>query len=303
MDEQQALLRFCAAQRELTHIDDATSVERRQHGRSATAFREMLKEQMVGARADCVPVMVGGQQKYVVLKPTLAGGATVTCDAVMRILRGMRYDGGNSGSSTIEEWVEAALKTALTSDSSKRDATEHGTHRLSIVVKKPDQAKEVRQVHPMAASRIQETVHSLHNATEAVKALRKRDDTRRKELKAVCKETEESVANHLHRHDPEHGTRRVKLVHGAAEATCYLRRKQSNRTVRPTVRTALPAIRQTIQTLREEANMDAAPTWDSFRWLTSPPTLAKIERHVAQCLQRLHNETTKTRVVLTSVSS
>ena len=342
-DDHTALLKFCAAQRELTRLDDATAIERRQHGRSAATFRDLLREQMVSAHATCVPVMLGGQQRYAVLKPVLGGGnVSVTCEAVMRILRELRYDGragsgggsSNSGTTappaTLEEWAEAALRTVLTTPPSPPGgmagatggvagamggaaatggaaaaaaaaaaADERPKGRLSVVAKRPDGAHA--PMHPGSASRIQETALSLHTATEASKALRKQNDVRRKQLRTACKETEESVAQHLQQHDPEYGTRRVKLVQGGAEATCYLRRKQSQRSSKPTVRTALPAIRQTIRMLREEANVDPSPTWDSFRWLTSPATLSRLERHVAQCLAQLHASKKKTRVVLTNV--
>ena len=309
-DDHAALLKFCAAQRELTTLDDATALERRRHSRSAATFRELLREQMASAHATCVPVMLGGQQRYAVLKPAQGGASTaVTCDAIMRILRELRYEGrsdrGAVPPSTLEEWAEAALRTALTTPPERpngpaREAADaRPKARLSIVTKRPVDARA--DVHPESASRIQETAQSLHATTEASKALRKQNDVRRKQLRATCKETEENVARHLQRHDPEYGTRRVKLVQGGAEATCYLRRKQSQRTSRPTVRTALPAVRHVIRLLREEANIDPSPTWDSFRWLTSPATLSKLERHVAESLEKLHSSTKKTRVVLTNV--
>lgn len=293
MSDQEALLKFCAAQRDLTRLDDATSAQRRQHARSASTFRDLLKEQMVSANASCVPVMCGGKQKYAILRRSATGSA-VSCETIMKTLRELRYDAQHASvPPTIEEWVERALRLAMTNGTEQRPPT------LAIVAKRPE--VEPKTVHPASMSRIQETMDSLHTASEASKTLRKRDDVRRRELRAVCKEVEESVANHLTKHDPEHGTRRVRLVHGSSEATYYLRRKSTARSSRPTVRTALPAVRQTIRRLREEAGVDAHPSWDSFRWLTSPATLLKLERHVGECLRRMHTEKTTSRVVLTSV--
>lgn len=301
-DNGEALLKFCAAQRELTQIDDATSLQRRQHTRGATAFRDLIKDQLASANATCVPVMCGGKQKYAVLRQAVAT-TSVTKEAVMQALRSMRYEmhqASTQHSKTLEEWVEGMLRTALTPPTDAAQPSRRRPPTLSLVVKKPD-AAEPSHVHPATMSKIQETVDSLHASCEASKALRKKDEVRRKELRKACKEAEESVAKHLEAHDPEYGTRRVRLVQGKNEATCYLRRKSVNRTSRPTMRTALPAIRQIIRTLREEAGVEAPPTFNTYRWLVSPPTLAALERHIGDCLERLHTEKTSTRVVLTSV--
>ena len=306
MAEQDALLRFCTAQRELTRLDDATSVQRRTHSRSVATSRELLREQMTRANATCVPVMCGGKQKYAVLRTPTTTGA-VTCDAVIHMLTNLRYDdvqhanrASREGKVTLEDCVDAALRSSFAeppADAPRKHA------RLAIVTKCPE--PEHRPVHPACMSRIQETADSIHAASEAAKALRSQNDTRRKELRAICRDTEERVANHLARHDPEHGTRRVRLVDGSSrgnhESTFYLRRKNVVRSSRPTVRTALPAIRQTIRKLREDAGVHEDPSWDAFRWLTSPGTLATLRRHVSECLERLSTQKTSTRVVLTAV--
>lgn len=311
-DEHEALIKFCSAQRNLTQLDDATYAQRRQHLRRVSTFRDMLREQMISANAACVPIMCGGKQKYAVLRQATTCSA-VTCEAVMRFLRDLQYDATQTNACTIEDWVAHRLQKALTNTGATTNtstATANDTTRradapskrptLSIVTKRPD--VPVKQVHPVSMSRIQETVESLHSASEASKSLRKKDDERRKKLKAVTKEVESTVADHLLSHDPEHGMRRVRLVHeNNQEATYHLRRKSTVRKSRPTVRTALPAIRHLLRTLREEAGIDAKPTWESYRWLTSTLTLSKVERLVDECLQRLNSEKTSTRVHLTSV--
>lgn len=294
MQADAALVQFCTAQCELAKIDDATSIARRHHTRSASTFRDLLKEQMVAANASCVPVMCGGKQKYATLRRGRAN-VTVTSEAVMAALRDAAYEMSRTPSTTVEEWVEQHLRTALTKEAPAASARPS----LSIVAKRPE--GPMPPVHPSSASKIQETVESLHATTETVRTLRRESEGRRKELRAISKEAEESVATHLAAHDPEHGTRRLRLVHEGKESTYYLRRKQATRTSKPTMRTALPAVRQVIRTLREEAGVDAPLTWETYRWLTSPATLAKVERHVAQCLDTLNVQKTSARVVLTGV--
>ena len=320
--DQAALVKFCTARNALTALDEATAVERRRHTQRVGVYRDLLREQMVAANTTCLPVMSDGKEKYAVLRPSVPRSQQpITVESVMRHLRGLTYEMLPAGSKTLEEGIEAALRLAMagngTADggvaapSGGAAAPSGGAPsvdppqrppKLSIVTKRPEDAKPV---HPASLASMRETVEGLVAATEAAKTLRSRDEPRRRELRAAAKETEEAVAIHLASHDPEHGTRRVRLVQPgskAPEATYYLRRRSAVRTTRPTLRTALPAIRQTIRSLREEAGVDATSSWATLRWLQAPATLAKVERLVTDSLARLHEQKQGVKVVLTNVS-
>ena len=355
-DDAHALLQFCAAKRELSAMDDSTSVERKKHARAASTFRGLLKDQLSSARAECVPIQYGDETRYAVLRPR-ARTTAVSCEAVLRAVRALRYDASSHASgATLEEWLDAAIRRALQgeanaphSSSSSSGApppslplppfstplsdlppsshpsshapsgaqggaceAEEGGGRqmtLSILRKLPDGAPPPRPPHPSTASRIQETVNAMREASEAGAALRKRDEARRKELTLAAKQCEERVAAHLSSHDPDHGSRRVKLVPPGggggkgreAEASYHLRRTTSTRTTRPTVRTALPLVRQVVRALREESGVAEHASWEAYRWLTSPSTLAKLERQLSDGFASLSAKKTKARVVMTSL--
>ena len=297
-----ALIRFCTAKNELTQLDDSISVQRRQNARAAGMYRDLLRDQMVNANVACVPVMCDGKQKYVLLRKS-AKIESITKDAVMQVLRNLTYDtyrasqmSTNDNSLTLEDWVVSCLRETMTkSDDCDRP------HSVSVVAKRPDDV-EIKAVHPSVVSRIQEVATSMHALSESSKQLRKRDEIKRKELQAESKETEEVVAEHLVRHDPENGTQRVRLIHnGNKESTYYLKRKSATRTSRPTMRTALPAIAKLLRAIREESGIDASPSWDGCRWLTSSMTLSRVERRLDECLKSLHAEKTSTRIVLTRI--
>ena len=356
-DDAHALLQFCAAKRELSAMDDSTSVERKKHARAASTFRGLLKDQLSSARAECVPIQYGDETRYAVLRPR-ARTTAVSCEAVLRAVRALRYDASSHASgATLEEWLDAAIRRALqgegnaphSSSSSSGahppslplppfstplsdrtpphpssshapsgaaqggacGAEEGGKMTLSILRKLPDGAPPPRPPHPSTASRIQETVNAMREASEAGAALRKRGEARRKELTLAAKQCEERVAAHLSSPDPDHGSRRVKLVPPGggggggkgreAEASYHLRRTTSTRTTRPTVRTALPLVRQVVRALREESGVAEHASWEAYRWLTSPSTLAKLERQLADGFASLSAKKRKARVVMTSL--
>lgn len=294
--DEEALLQFCTAQRELVALDDATVLRRRQLTRSTTVLREALREQMVSANATCVPLQFGEKQRYAILyqpKPNVV----VTCEHVMAALRSMTYDAVHAYKGTLEAAIEGAIEQTLL----KADPTSNaGKLRLKILDKQPSDAP-LKPVHPASLSRIQEAADCLHGSSEASKALRKKHEARRKELQSTTKAVEENVAKHLVQHDPEHATRRVRLVHNNSEATFYLRRKEATRTTKPTLRTALPAIRRVVGSLRTREGIEEGPTWNSFRWLTNPLTLAKVEKAVEECLKAMHATKKNSRVVMTPV--
>lgn len=294
-EAQEALLKFCAAHHELSRIEDSTAVERRRVSRNAASLREMLREQMVAANVSCVPVTVGSKQMYARMRPPAARTAAITPEAVMKVLKEMTFELSQQMPQSVEECVERALMQALTrSDEAPRSRV--GT--VSIAAKPLEQ---VDRPHPQLLSRIQETATSLGAVQATGREIRKRDEARRKELRTAQVGAEERVAADLVRHDPEHATRRVRVVAGDEEQTFILRRKTTVRHKRPTLRTALPAIRKLVRNAREASGVDATPTWQSFRWLTSPETLRKIEQQIKICLDQMNGEETKARVVLSGV--
>lgn len=300
-DDRTALLAFCAAQRELTSLDDATAVPRKQHARAAATYRDLLRDQMADAKVACVPVVVNGKQKYVIAKPgNGGGGAPLTVEAVARALREATYDVRTAdATASIEEWVERTLRDALSPPPEATGAAAVPM-RVAVVVKPPPEATTTVAAHPAMASRIQETVTTLAATQAAARELREHGGERRKQLKALCKKTEGTVAEHLRAHDPEHGTRRVRLVQNDVETACYLRRKCTTRARKPTLQTALPAVRKAVRALREEAGMGGQPSYDGFRWLTSAATLERLARHLKESFAALEGERTKTRVVFTA---
>ena len=296
MQDEEAIVRFCAAERELAKIDEGVVVDRRRLVKNATAHREMLRDQVLATGADCVPVVCRGKQMYAHVRRRQAGGAaaTVTTDRVMDVLtNGMRYEVGAALPATVEEWVEARLTEALAPP-----AAEAAAPRILLNTRPP--TAPTAPVHPEAMARIQEAADALGATTERSRALVAQHGDRRKQLRAAAREAEQRVAEHLATHDPRHATRRVRLVPpgGGEEVTCYLRRKESVRRARPTLRTALPAVRAVVARVREASGVDATPSWETHRWLTAPHTLRALRRELDECLARLHTEKRTTRVLL-----
>lgn len=324
MDDERALLQFCAADASLRALDEAVAPERRQLSRSAAGLREVLRAQLEQASgggvaaAPCVPVEVGGRTFYAELRERRRGGGShVTTEAVMAVLRALRYDAASVAGKTLEEWIEGAVAEALSGGapasaaaassaptSSPATPSASASPSTSSSPSAPPPQKYVRlsakppagfdaasapQPHPEVAARLRETVASMRQTTDAAAALRKRDDARRKALKAERATHEETVAAHLAQHDPTHGLRRVQLVQGDGRAqTVYLRRKVAPpRAARPTLRSALPAIRRAVRAAREASGVGAVPTWDAVRWLTSEATLARLEAAIAEGLGAL----------------
>ena len=298
-ETQSALLEFCAASQELSQIDETTCVARRAYSRTTSTLRELLREQMIASGVNCVPVSSGnasdGKPLYAVLQTT-ARSAPISAPLIMRTLRELAYDPQQQMPPTLEEWIVQVIQRAL------QAAAPEGPPRAPVVAlsKKPlDAAVAKTRIEPADQARVQETVEALHNASRGAKELRARNSARLKALRATTKTHEARVAEHLLQHDPTHATRRVRLVQGDVEASYCLRRKKSVRESRPTARTVLPALRNMVRTMREGADVDASPTWAGYRWLTSHDTLARLEPHIVECIERIQSKKESSRVVLT----
>ena len=67
---------------------------------------------------------------------------------------------------------------------------------------------------------------------------------------------------------------------------------------RPPLRSALPVVRDVVRVLRESQRVDASPSWETFRWLTSDATVSHIERLVRERLNDMHGQKHTMRVLM-----
>lgn len=346
--DQDALLRFCSADRELAALEERTAVEQRRRSRHLGNVRDLLCAQMQAANVHYLPVTIDGVEQYAVLRRSQPR-VVVTRDAVMSAIRKLDYakdlQSSRSASGTLEAWVEAAVRDALAAEQGQQ-ATKV---RVSIVRKRPKEttphaglsramgggvaaapnigeATETSPpgateapapsvvgmplrplLAPSTASQLNDTALSMCEAQRVQRELKRRDAPRRKELRAAKKEVEGAVASHLREHDPQNHARRLRIVMGGKDAgrantaTCYLRAQTRTRAGAPTISKALPLIRERLGALREEQGIGATLTWHSFRWLTSPPVLKRVEALVDESLRQLSAPATTSRVVLSSV--
>ena len=299
MGDDGTLLKFCAARREITNIDESSAVERKRLSRSVSTCKDVLKEQLLGANAKVVPIICNGKQLYAHLRPKTSHPA-LTVEAVLDVVKTMTYTNTSSTNtpSTLEDWVEACIRARIERPP-QVESLDHPT-RLSITTKKPV-GEECVQVHPALQSRIQETANLWYDANDAAKTLRAKHSERKKVLNEQSKAIEQSVAEHLVQHDPATGSRKIRLVTANEESTFYLRRKQTTRSTRPTARTAVPAIKKVIKTLSEQAGRVGPPGWDALRWLQSAHTLKLFEAEMRREFEKLTTSRGVTKVTLDRV--
>ena len=273
MGDQEAITKFCSAQRELEQIRESTWAEQKRLSRSSSCFKDTLKQNMERQSLTCARVTVDGKEAYVKLQPRRKNPKVETrllIDAIER----MEYTPSQK-LQPLGEFLEDLVKHHV--EMLKTTLSDQTKTYVSVSYKTPKEGT-IQNPHPSIQNTLTEIVRSLDTTAKQSKELRARDDVRKKTLVEQTKTYEPIVADHLKRFDPDLMMRRLQLEQpGVGARTYYLKRKTKTKVRRPTMRTLMSGVRTSVDTLlRDHGREGAISDWDTFRWLKTPHVLERL---------------------------
>lgn len=294
---QEAILKFCGAQRELQNIREVNHVEKTRSNKSINMCRSMISKQMKTDSLDIVPIVCDGQTMFACMVEKKSA-PMITSSMIMDAISNLHFDPSEPIPKTIEDWIEKIISTQIAKASTESSVPPK--KYLKILKKCPEESvNSVSRAHPSTLSKVQDIVDTMTTAKNNIKEMNKTHDDKKKNLEKKVKESEREVADHLEKFDPTHGTRKIKIVVGGEEATYFLQRKTHCRKFRPTPRTVIPAIKGIVKKLAHNSGQSGTPGWETYRWLTSAETLKILDRDISLYLDQMCGSKESTKVTFT----
>lgn len=297
LDHHSAVRRFCNAAMQLDDIDHAKEKqERKDLKRENIGLRSILFDEMTRLNQTCIAVNNANDGKACYARIVeRKKPVKITPEVVVQLLSVI----------TLQQLVEQAQKDSEASLPSVLQAC-----FVQLLKESGESTKSLQMLPSLqkgatghsATPELRETAQRYGQTHQKLLSLQKQDREIRKPFSREKTNVESTVAEHLLKAS-DTGLQRIKIQRGTEASEYIIKRKESTRTKKPTTKSILPMVRESIKEVcdRLQISYDVSP--HGLNTIKRDATLKEIEKKLKKRIDETTEQVTNARVTLTKTKA